>query len=77
MRYSIPQNLEQISALRNRPVDNELVAAAIAGVIRMAREQGKSLDDLTAEVLTDHQLLEPQTRLLLNDILIQAWQELI
>lgn len=76
MNYPIPENLEEIAALRNRPIDNELVAAAIAGVIQIARAQGQSLDDLTAEVLTDHQLLEPQTRVLLSDILAQAWQKL-
>lgn len=76
MNYPIPENLEEIAALRNKPIDNELVAAAIAGVIQIARAQGQSLDDLKAEVLTDHQLLEPQTRVLLSDILAQAWQKL-
>lgn len=76
MNYPIPENLEEISALRNKPVDNDLVAAAIAGVIQIARAQGKSLDELTAEVLMDHQILDPQMRVLLNDILVQAWQEL-
>lgn len=76
MTYPIPENLEEITALRNKPINNELVAAAIAGVIQIARAQGQSLDDLTAEVLMDHQLLEPQTRVLLSDILAQAWQKL-
>lgn len=76
MNYPIPENLEEISALRHKPVDNDLVAAAIAGVIQIARSQGKSLDELTAEVLMDHQLLDPHMRRLLNDILVQAWKEL-
>ncbi len=75
MNYPIPESLEEISALRDKPVDNDLVAAAILGVIQIARAHGKSLDELTAEILMDHQLLDPQMRLLLSDILIQAWRE--
>ena len=32
----------------------ELIATAIAGVVKIARSQGQSLDELTAEVLQDY-----------------------
>ena len=40
MNYPIPATLEEIVALRQNRVDEELVAAAIAGVIQVAYSQG-------------------------------------
>ena len=76
MNYPIPANPQEIVALRQKPVDEELVAAAIAGVIQVARSQGQYLDDLTAEVLEEDSLLDQAQRLWLSDIVTQAWKSL-
>jgi hypothetical protein len=76
MNYPIPANPQEIVALRQKPVDEELVAAAIAGVIQIARSQGQSLDDLTAEVLAEDSLLDRDQRRWLSDIVAQAWETL-
>ncbi|OKH22543.1 hypothetical protein NIES593_12155 [Hydrococcus rivularis NIES-593] len=74
MNYSIPVNPEEIMALRQRPVDEEMIAVAIAGLVKMARSQGQSLDDLTAEVLQDDPILDRVQRRWLSDIVAQAWK---
>ncbi len=76
MNYPIPANPQEIVALRQKPVDEELVAAAIAGVIQIARQQGQSLADLTAEVLAEDSWLDPAQRRWLSDIVRQAWESL-
>ncbi len=76
MQYPIPVNSEEIIALRNRPVDEEMVAVAIAGIVKLARSQGQSLDDLTAEVLQDDPILDPVQRGWLSRIVTQAWNTL-
>jgi hypothetical protein len=76
MNYPIPANPQEIVALRQKPVDEELVAAAIAGVIQIARSRGQSLDDLTAEVLAEDTLLDRDQRRWLSDIVAQAWKTL-
>ncbi|GAC1464232.1 MAG: hypothetical protein NVS2B14_11620 [Chamaesiphon sp.] len=76
MNYPIPASPQEIVALRQQPIDEELVAAAIAGVIQIARSQGQTLDDLTAEVLADDSLLDKVQRRWLSDIVAQAWASL-
>lgn len=76
MNYPIPVNPQDIVALRQNPVDEELVAAAIAGVIQIARQQGQSLADLTAEVLEEDSWLDPSQRRWLSDIVALAWESL-
>lgn len=76
MNYPIPANPQEIIALRQKPVNEELVAAAIVGVIQVARAQGKSLDDLKAEVLKDDSLLDPSQRRWLSDIVAHTWRRL-
>lgn len=76
MNYPIPASPEEIIALKQKPVDEELVAAAIAGVIQVARSQGQSLDELTAEVLAEDPLLDPHQRRWLSQLVAQAWQSL-
>ncbi|NBD32435.1 MAG: hypothetical protein GVY17_05575 [Cyanobacteria bacterium] len=76
MNYPIPATVEEIAALKANPVDEELIAAAIAGVVQIARAQGQTLDELTAEVLADDHWLEPSQRRWLSDIVAQAWQSL-
>ncbi|MBD0344855.1 MAG: hypothetical protein ICV63_08520 [Coleofasciculus sp. Co-bin14] len=74
MNYPIPANPQEIVDLRQKPVNEEIVAAAIAGVIQIARSQGQSLDDLTAEVLAEDGLLDPAQRRWLSDIVTHAWK---
>jgi len=76
MHYPIPANSQEIVKLQQHPVDEELIAAAIAGAIRIARSKGQSLDDLTAELLAEDGLLEQSARQRLSDIVIQAWARL-
>ncbi|ALF51913.1 MAG: hypothetical protein KAF91_23570 [Nostoc sp. TH1S01] len=74
MNYPIPDSPQDILALQQKPVDEELVASAIAGVIKIVRSQGKSLEDLTAQVLEDDPLLDRQQRRWLSQLLAQAWE---
>jgi hypothetical protein len=76
MNYSIPITPEDIIAFRDRPVDEELIAAAIAGVVQIARSQGQSLDDITAEVLQEDPLLDAIQRRWLSKLVAQAWKSL-
>jgi hypothetical protein len=76
MNYPIPATAEEIEALKENPVNEELIAAAIAGVVQIARSQGQTLDELTAEVLADDHWLEPSQRRWLSAIVAQAWQSL-
>lgn len=73
MDYPIPTNSQEIVALRQQPVDEELVAAAIAGVVQIARSKGQSLEDLKAEVMADDSLLDRDLRVWLSDIVAHAW----
>lgn len=73
----VPDSYEDIIALANRPIDEDLIASAIAGVIKIARSQGQSLDQLTAEVLQDDPLLDHTQRNWLSDIVTQAWETVV
>jgi hypothetical protein len=74
MNYPIPDSPQDIVALQQRPVDEELVASAIAGVIKIVRAQGQSLEELTAQVLADDQMLDKQQRRWLSKLVAQAWE---
>jgi hypothetical protein len=76
MNYPIPASPQEIAALRQKSVDEELIASAIVGVIRMARSQGQSLQELTAEVLADDALLDSQQRHRLSEIVAQVWDRM-
>ena len=76
MNYPIPARPEDIMSRATTPVDEEWVAAAIAGVVQFARSQGQSLDELTAEVLEDDPILDQVQRLWLSKIVTQAWESL-
>lgn len=76
MNYPIPVNPQQIMALRQRPVTEEAIAAAIAGVVKIARDRGQSLDELTAEVLQDDPILDLVQRRWLSQLVTQAWESL-
>jgi hypothetical protein len=74
MNYPIPDSPQDILALQQKPVDEELVAAAIAGVVKIVRAQGQSLEDLTAQVLADDPMLDKQQRRWLSKLVAQAWE---
>jgi len=76
MNYPIPANPQEIVALKQKPINEELIAAAIAAVVQIARSKGQSLDDLRAEVLADDSLLDRDARRWLSEIVVQAWQTL-
>ncbi len=74
MHYPIPDSPQEIVALRQKPVNEELIAQAIAKVIKLVRSQGQSLEHLTAQVLADDSLLDTQQRRILSEVLVQAWE---
>lgn len=75
MSYDIPVTPQELFALKDIRANEELVAVAIAGVIQISRAQGKSLDDLTDELLADDSLLDSYQRHYLSHIVSQAWQQ--
>jgi len=76
MNYPIPVSPQEIADLRQKPVNEELIVAAIAGVVNIARSQGQSLEDLKAQVLAEDSLLDQSTRKWLSGIVAQAWETL-
>jgi hypothetical protein len=74
MNYPIPDSPQEIIALRQQPIDEELVATAIAGVIKIVRAQGQSLEELTAQLLADDSVLDQQQRRWLSQLVAQAWE---
>ncbi|MEH2280386.1 MAG: hypothetical protein V7K90_03425 [Nostoc sp.] len=74
MNYPIPDSPQEIIALRQQPIDEELVASAIAGVIKIVRAQGQSLEELTAQLLADDPLLDQQQRRWLSQLVAQSWE---
>ncbi len=73
MDYPIPASTEEILALRNSSINEEIIVAAIAGVVNIARQQGQSLEELTAGVLQDHRVLDMERRKWLSELITQAW----
>lgn len=76
MNYPIPASPQEVVALRQKLVDEELIASAIVGVIQVARATGQSLDELMTEILADDALLDLQQRRWLSEVVEVAWQEL-
>jgi hypothetical protein len=76
MNYPIPAHTQAGGLIRQKPVDEELVAAAIVGVIDVARSHGQSLEELTAEVLADDALLDINQRRWLSEVIAVAWEHL-
>lgn len=74
MDYLIPANTEEILALKNNPVNEEIVATAITGVVQMARRQGQSLEELTSNILQDDRVLDLERRKWLSEMIVQAWE---
>lgn len=76
MNHPVPTSDLEVIALRKQPVNDELVALAIAGVVNVARSQGKSIEELKEEILADDRLLNMAQRQLLSQILNEAWEYL-
>jgi len=77
MIYPIPVSPQEVVALRQNPVSEDLIASAIAGVVAVARAEGRSLEELLQEVLTDDRLLDSKQRQRLGEIVKVAWERLI
>ena len=60
--------------MKKKSVTEEIVAIAIAGVVQLARQQGRSLEDLQAEILKDDLILDIVQRRWLRDLIIKAWE---
>lgn len=73
MNYSIPANAEEILALQNNSISEEIIATAIAGVVQIARRQGQSLEELTESILQDDLVLDLDRRKWLSTMIVQAW----
>jgi hypothetical protein len=73
MDYPIPSNKEEIVALSRGSVNEEIIARAIAGVVNIARQEGKTLEDIIAGVLQDDRLLDLDRRKWLSDLVVHAW----
>ncbi|MFM2314584.1 MAG: hypothetical protein RLZZ04_3860 [Cyanobacteriota bacterium] len=69
----IPANPEEMLAIKNGAINEEVVATAIAGVVQMARQQQQSLEQLTESILRDDRVLDPELRKWLSQMIIQAW----
>ena len=74
MDYPIPANTEEILALKNSSINEEIIATAIAGVVQMARQQGQSLEELRENILKDDRVLDPERRKWLSQMIVQAWE---
>jgi hypothetical protein len=56
-------------------ITEELIAAAIAGLISSAHSTGQSLEELTSLVLAEDPELDQMTRQWLSGIVTEAWQD--
>ncbi|MBW4578024.1 MAG: hypothetical protein KME42_00430 [Tildeniella nuda ZEHNDER 1965/U140] len=77
MNYPISAFTPEGDALRQKFVDEELIAAAIVGVVDVARSNGQSIEELTAEVLADDALLDSEQRRWLSEVIAVAWEQLL
>jgi hypothetical protein len=73
MDYPIPSNIEEVSKLKKSSVNAEIIVTAIASVIQIARQQGQSLEELTANVLQDDRVLDLDRRKWLSELITQVW----
>lgn len=73
MDYPIPASTEEILALKNNSINEEIIATAIAGVVQIARCQGQSLEELTESILKDDRVLNLDRRKWLKEMIVQAW----
>ena len=76
MNYNIPATTEEILALGNKSISEDVIVTAIAGVINIAREEGQSLEDLQQQILQDDLILDILQRRWLKDFITKAWEVL-
>ena len=76
MNHSIPTTALEISALGEKSITAEITAIAIASVVQIARQQGKTLEDLEAEILEDHSILDRVQRHWLKELVTKTWYRL-
>jgi len=76
MNYPIPADPQEFITVRQKSVNEDLIAAAIAQVVNVARSKGQSLDEVMAEVMADDSLLDIQKRRRLSEIVAVAWEKL-
>jgi hypothetical protein len=74
MNYPISNPPEKINLLEKKAITVETIAIAIAEVVKIARQQGRSLEDLQAEILQDHSILDIVQRRWLKNVIIKAWE---
>ena len=74
MNYPIPATTEEILALGNKSINEDIIITAIAGVISIARKQGQSLEDLQKQILQDDLILDIIQRRWLKDLIAKAWE---
>lgn len=75
MNYPIPASSQEVLDLRHKTINEELIASAIAGVVKVAQSNGQSLDDVVTEILADDALLDLKQRRWLSEVIAVAWQE--
>lgn len=82
MNHSISNALEDTpdsepkSLLGTKSPTVEVIAVAIASIVQNARQQGKTLADLEAEILQDHCILDLGQRRWLKDLIGKTWSRL-
>ena len=73
MNDSIPVTTEEILALGKKSISEDIIALAIASVIKIARRQGQSLEEIQEQVLQDDSILDLVQRRWLKDLVAKAW----
>ncbi len=76
MNYPIPATTEEILALGNKSINEDIIVTAIAGVVGIARKEGQSLEDLQQQILQDDLILDIIQRRWLKDLIAKAWEML-
>lgn len=74
MNYPISSPPENINFSGKKPITVETIAIALSEVVKIARQRGQSLEDLQAEILYDHSILDIVQRRWLKDLIIKAWE---
>lgn len=74
MNYPISPPTSKAILLHQKPVTEDLILSAIAGVIDNARSQGRSLEEIRAEVMEDDTLLDVEQRYWLSEAVAEAWE---
>ena len=76
MNDSIPVTTEEILALGKKSISEDIIALAIAAVVKIARRQGQSLEEIQEQVLQDDSVLDLVQRRWLKDLIAKAWEML-